>query len=451
MKLFSLHQHITPMASLSKLQPVRGTHDLLPEEMRRFRFITQGAFRIAERYGYGEISTPVFEFSEVFHRTLGDTSDVVTKETYRFQDRGGEELTLRPEFTAGIARAFISGRMQDQLPLKFFYAGPAFRYERPQKGRQRQFHQLGVELLGVAEPVGDAETILLARRILERLGLLDKVRLEINTLGDAESRERYRAALVSYFTAHEEKLSADSRARLARNPLRILDSKDEGDQALIKDAPCFDAFLTPQAQGYFQEVTETLARNGASFLRNPRLVRGLDYYHHTVFEFTTDQLGAQGTVLAGGRYDGLIALMGGPATPGIGWAAGIERLMSLMDWDGFAQEMQQARPIAVVPISEATEKEAFLLAELLRAEGFLVEIGYKGNAAKRLKRADKLGAPVALILGEEEIAANLVTLKRLESGEQEKIPRDVLLSALAPYKDKRYTPVFSSLGTERSD
>jgi len=416
-----------------KLQPVRGTHDLLPEEARKFRFITTCALAVAERYGYGEISTPIFEFSDVFHRTLGDTSDVVTKETYSFTDRGGEGITLRPEFTAGIARAFVSNNLQDQLPLKLFYSGPAFRYERPQKGRQRQFHQIGVELLGVDSPLGDVETIALAHQVLTALGLKDKVKLEINTLGDAASRGHYRMTLVDYFRAHEAQLSEDSKARLARNPLRILDSKDEGDRKIIVNAPRMKDHLTPEAQAYFTKVTEGLAGLGIAFTLNERLVRGLDYYNHTVFEFTTDLLGAQGTVLAGGRYDGLVELMGGPATPGIGWAAGIERLAALMDWQ--ALPAKASRPIAFIPLGEKAEEEALKSVQLLRKEGFHVEFAYKGNLGNRMKKANRANAIVALIFGDTELAKGVVTLKELDSGEQKEVAFTDLIATLARWRN----------------
>jgi histidyl-tRNA synthetase len=415
----------------SKLQPVRGTHDLLPEESRRFRHVVDTARGVAARYGYGEIMTPVFEFSEVFHRTLGDTSDVVTKETYTFNDRGGESLTLRPEFTAGVARAFISGGLQNELPLKFFYAGAAFRYERPQKGRMRQFHQIGAELLGVDSPLADIETIALAYQVLGSLGLRDKVKLEINTLGDAQSRANYRDALVTYFKAHEAKLSEDSKARLARNPLRILDSKDEGDRKIIADAPRMEAHMTQSASDYFKAVLDGLVGLGIVYSLNSRLVRGLDYYNHTVFEFTTDQLGAQGTVLAGGRYDGLIELMGGPATPGIGWAAGIERLMALADIPVAA-----VRPVALIPLGEAAEKEAMKSAYGLRNEGYAVDLAYKGNLGNRMKKANRANASVALIFGDNELAKQVVTFKDMATGEQKEVPLSALMSELAPYKDR---------------
>lgn len=417
-----------------KLQPVRGTHDLLPAQSRLFRHIVNEALSVAGRYGYGEIMTPIFEFSEVFHRTLGDTSDVVTKETYSFTDRGGESLTLRPEFTAAIARAFISGAMTNDLPLRFFYSGPAFRYERPQKGRQRQFHQIGVELLGVAEPLGDVESIALAAHVLDTLGLRDIVTLELNTLGDAESRAAYREALVAYFTGHVDRLSEDSQNRLARNPLRILDSKDEGDRTVMLEAPRMEEFLTGNAKNYFAEVKDGLDALGITYRLNEKLVRGLDYYNHTVFEFTTSQLGAQGTVLAGGRYDGLIELMGGPATPGTGWAAGMERLMALMETRGTL--LSAPRPIAVVPVGSAAEKAALPLAEALRMAGFSVDMAMRGNVGKRMKRADKIHAVAAVIFGDDELAAGKVLVRSLDHGVQEDVARDTLISALAPYKHK---------------
>ena len=414
---------------MSDLQPVRGTHDFLPEDMRRYRHVVDVARAAAERYGYLEIATPIFEFSEVFKRTLGDTSDIVTKEMYTFTDKGGETLTLRPEGTAGIMRALISGGLRQHLPLKYFTYGPMFRYERPQAGRMRQFHQLDIELLGVAQPAGDVEVIACGAAILRDLGLLDRTVLELNTLGDSESRAAYRQALVDYFTGHSSKLSQDSRDRLTRNPLRILDSKDEGDRALIKGAPVFGDFLNQASSEFFAGVQAGLDTLGIAYQLNPRLVRGLDYYCHTAFEFTTTELGAQGTVMAGGRYDGLAALMGGPATPGIGWAAGIERLSMMM-----AQDTPARRAIAVVPIGAAAETKAAALAEQLRRAGHAIEIGYGGNLGKRLKRADKLSAAAAIILGDDELAKGVATLRDLDSGEQTAVPLAELEEHLARFR-----------------
>jgi histidyl-tRNA synthetase len=419
----------------TKLQPVRGTHDVLPQESRERRFIAETARGVAGRYGFGTIELPIFEFSDVFHRTLGDTSDVVTKETYTFSDRGGESLTLRPEFTASVVRAFISNGLQEQLPCKFFYHGPAFRYERPQKGRLRQFHQVGAELLGVAEPAADVEMIALGMDCLGALGLKEKVRLEINTLGDKESREAYRRALVEYFLAHATQLSQDSRMRLERNPLRILDSKDEGDRTLIAGAPKLDAHFTPEARAFFASVRAGLDALGIAFHLNERLVRGLDYYNHTVFEIVaTEGLGAQGTVLAGGRYDGLVEMMGGNATPGIGWAAGVERLHALVDFKAHACFIPSPRPVVIIGMGDAAEMMAMKLAHDLRKESFVVELTYRGNMAKRMKRADKLHACAAVIIGDDELRAGEVTLKDLDKGEQQRIKPAALPAALRAFQ-----------------
>ncbi len=414
---------------MSSLQPVRGTHDLLPEEMLRHRAVVETARDVAERYGYGEIATPIFEFSEVFKRTLGDTSDIVTKEMYSFTDRGGEMLTLRPEGTAGVARAMMSGGLTQHLPLKFFYSGPMFRYERPQKGRMRQFHQIGVELLGVAQPLGDVEIIALGVQILRELGILEHTVLELNTLGDSESRQSYRKALIAYFEGHHDRLSADSRERLTRNPLRILDSKDEGDRRLVADAPLFAEHLNRASRDFFAEVTAGLDALGIAYHLNPRLVRGLDYYCHTAFEFTTDQLGAQGTVMGGGRYDGLVGMMGGAQTPGIGWAAGIERLAMLLRDPPAAR-----RPIAVLPVGEEAATAALKLAVDLRGAGHAVELGYGGNLGKRMKRANKLAARAAVIIGTDELARDAVTLRDLDSGEQEEVPLAALKERLTRFR-----------------
>lgn len=406
---------------MSKIQPVRGTHDFLPEQSRQYHHIVQVARSSAEQFGLGEIMTPVFEFTEVFHRTLGDTSDVVTKETYTFTDRGGESITLRPEFTAAVARAFLSNGLQANLPCKFFYAGPAFRYERPQKGRLRQFHQAGAEILGIAEPEADVEVIALGHLILQRLGIAKHTKLEINTLGDSESRANYREALVKYLSQHKESLSPESQARLERNPLRILDSKSEQDRAIVKGAPRLEDYLTDAARAFFTTVKEGLAALGIAFEVNDRLVRGLDYYCHTVFEFTTDALGAQNAVMSGGRYDQLITMMGGNETPGVGWACGIERLMALMVEAGGAELPKAPQPVVVIGMGDAAEKEALKLAYELRKEGFVVEQVHSGNMGKRMKKADKLNAKAVLILGEEELAAGEVTLRNMAQGQQERV------------------------------
>lgn len=414
---------------MSKLQPVRGTHDILPKTMRSHRHVIDTAREIAGRYGYAEMITPVFEFTEVFKRSLGDTSDVVTKEMYTFSMKGGEQITLRPEATAGIARAFISGGLTNQLPLKFFYTGPMFRHERPQKGRQRQFHQIDVELLGVADPLGDVEIIALGAHILRELGVLERTVLELNTLGDPDSRVAYREVLVDYFTAHRDRLSEDSLDRLERNPLRILDSKDQGDRELVADAPWFGKHLNPYSRDYFKRVKAGLDALDIDYKENPRLVRGLDYYTHTAFEFTTRELGSQGAVLAGGRYDGLIEMLGGQPTPGIGWAAGVERLAMMLNCVPSA-----TRPIAVVGVGEEGEAAALKLTQQLRHKGYTVDLGFSSNLTKRMKRAHKIGASAAIFLGEDELASDSVSLRDLDSGEQVKVDLALLEGRLARYR-----------------
>src|SRR5215208_147554 len=407
------------------LQPARGTQDLLPEIARRHRRVSETARDAAALYGFAEIATPIFEFTEVFARPIGEHTDIVSKEMYTFTDRGGEEVTLRPENTAGVVRAVLSNGLTQSTPLKFFYSGPMFRYERPQKGRFRQFHQIGVELLGVAMPQADIEVIVLGQRILHALGIADRVVLELNTLGDPASRAAYRDALVRFFSGRISELSEDSRRRLERNPLRILDSKDPGDQRIAGEAPDFSEYLNDASGEFFTRVRDGLDRLGIAYRLNPRLVRGLDYYTHTAFEFVTTDLGAQGTVIGGGRYDGLVELMGGPAMPGVGWAAGIERLAMLI-----AEPPTPTRPVALVPIGQAAEARALVLAEQLREAGLAVELGYSGNLARRMRRADRIGARAAVLIGDDELARGAATLRDLDSGAQSEVALDGLATRL---------------------
>ncbi|MDP6692642.1 MAG: histidine--tRNA ligase [Alphaproteobacteria bacterium] len=404
---------------MAKIQSVRGTHDIVGETAARHQHVVDTARDCAHRYGFGDIDIPIFEFTPVFARTMGEGSDVVRKEMYTFTDRGGEDVTLRPEFTAGICRAFISGGMQQDLPLKFFAHGPAFRYERPQKGRQRQFHQIDAEILGVEGPGADIEIITLGGEILHQLGVLERCTLELNTLGDPESRMAYRDALVAFFSDHKDKLSEDSVDRLTRNPMRILDSKDEGDQRIVADAPLMKDYLNAASKDFFAAVCEGLDVLGIAYNLNQRLVRGLDYYTHTAFEFVTDALGSQGAVIAGGRYDGLIKMLGGPPTPGIGWAGGIERLGMLAE-----HTPAPVRPIAFVPLGEAAERLALKLCHGLRRDGFTVDMAFRGNLSRRLKRANKQNARAALILGDDEIAKGIVTLRDLDDGGQQDVALD---------------------------
>jgi histidyl-tRNA synthetase len=411
---------------MAKLQPVRGTHDLLPADARRHQYIIAIFREIAELYNYGQIETPIFEFTDVFDRSLGETTDVVTKEMYTFNDRSGDSLTLRPEHTAGIARAFISNGLAQNLPLKFYSHGPMFRHERPQKGRQRQFHQLDVEILGVAEPQADIEVIALGAHLLESLGLKEKVTLELNTLGDTDSRQAYRDVLVEYFSDRKADLSEEAQDRLGRNPLRILDSKDRSDQAVVANAPAMSAHLNAASIEFFASVVDGLDALGIAYQRNEQLVRGFDYYTHTAFEFTTELLGAQSAVLAGGRYDGLIESMGGQPTPGIGWGSGIERLAMLLD---VAPEAD--RPVVIVPVGDAAAREGLLLLQELRRAGVTADMGAKGNVGKRMKQANKANAKHVILLGDDEIANGVVTLRDLDGGDQSEIERGVIVSHLS--------------------
>jgi histidyl-tRNA synthetase len=411
---------------VTDLQPVRGTRDLIGEDQRRARHVADTARRIAATYGFDEWSTPIFEDTRVFSRTMGETSDVVMKEMYSFQDRGGDSLTLRPEATAGVCRALVSNGLTQSLPQKVFMTGPMFRYERPQKGRYRQFHQIDIELIGSAEPLADAEVIACGWDVLTALGVAGDTILELNTLGDKESRAAYRDALVAYFTEHQAGLSQDSLVRLDRNPMRILDSKDEGDRRIVAGAPTIGPYLTEAAATFYTRVQEHLTRLGVPFRENPRIVRGLDYYGHTAFEFVTTKLGAQGTVMAGGRYDGMVAEMGGPPTPAVGWAAGIERLAMLMD-----APPPVPAPVAVVPIGDAAEAVALDVLQSLRRAGIRAEMAYRGNLRRRMERANRIGARAAVILGETDIAQGVAQVKDLASGAQEAVPLAEVAARLA--------------------
>ena len=411
---------------MSKLQPVRGTADLLPDVMAQHRLVIDKARHATARYGFQEMATPIFEFSEVFSRPLGESSDIVTKENYSFADRGGELLTLRPENTAGVVRAMISGGLTQSLPLKYFYAGPMFRYERPQKGRMRQFHQVGIEYLGPNDALADAEVISAGARFLAQLGVLPHCVLHLNSLGDAESRAAYRAALVGFLQAHENALSDDSKRRLAVNPLRILDSKDAGDRDILQTAPKLQDYLNALSTAHFQALTTALDAAGVTWMFDPLLVRGLDYYCHTAFEFVTDSLGTQGTVLGGGRYDGLAEMLGGPAVAGVGWAAGIERL-GMLAVDAAAAVPQ----VAMLSMDPETDLAAFQLAEKLRDTGVDIEFPTAGAIGKKLKKVARSNIKLAIILGGDELAKNTVQLRDLATGTQTEIAMADLADAVA--------------------
>ncbi|MEZ5656312.1 MAG: histidine--tRNA ligase [Sphingobium sp.] len=389
------------MAKIETPKPIRGTQDMLggtPDSLAdRFAHVVETFERVRKLYGFRRIEVPVFEATAVFARSLGETTDVVSKEMYTFEDRGGDSVTLRPEFTAGIARAYITEGWQQHAPLKVATHGPLFRYERPQKGRYRQFHQLDAEIIGAAEPLVDVELLCFADQLLKELGVDEGVTLTLNTLGDAQSRDAWRDALVQHFDAHKDALSEDSKDRLHRNPLRILDSKDPRDQAIVADAPDIDAFLTDEARIFFDKVTDGLKAAGVAWERNARLVRGLDYYRHTAFEFVTDRLGAQGTVLGGGRYDGLIETLGGPVTPAVGWAAGIERLAMLLDEPG------SAKIDAIIALEDdALLPLALQCLQKLRANGCSADIIASGSPRKRFDKAARVAAHALVSIGQRD-------------------------------------------------
>jgi len=374
---------------------IRGTQDIFGPEAEAFAFVVETFERVRRLYRFRRAEFPVFEKTEVFARSLGETTDVVSKEMYSFEDRGGESLTLRPEFTAGIARAFLTNGWQQHVPLKLATHGPLFRYERPQKGRYRQFHQIDAEIIGTPEPQADVELLAMADQLLRELGVADGVTLTLNTLGDADSREAWRAALIEHFAGVRHELSEDSQERLDKNPLRILDSKDPRDRAHVDGAPQIDDFLSVEAQDFFAAVTGGLDAAGVAWERNPALVRGLDYYRHTAFEFVTDRLGAQGTVLGGGRYDGLIESLGGPPTPAVGWAAGIERLAMLVG-DRAGDPLE-----AMVLLEEdAGLNAATRLLNDLRRSGFTADMIASGSKKKRYDKAVKQGPRAILRVNE---------------------------------------------------
>jgi histidyl-tRNA synthetase len=388
------------MSKIETPRPIRGTQDIFGPEAEAFAFVVESFEHVRKLYRFRRIEMPVFEKTEVFSRSLGETTDVVSKEMYSFEDRGGESLTLRPEFTAGIARAYLTDGWQQYAPLKVATHGPLFRYERPQKGRYRQFHQLDAEIIGAGEPQADVELLAMADQLLKELGITEGVTLQLNTLGDAASRDAWRAALVEHFRGHRESLSEDSQERLEKNPLRILDSKDERDRAFVAEAPKIDDFLSDQAQAFFGEVTAGLDAAGVAWTRNPALVRGLDYYRHTAFEFVTDRLGAQGTVLGGGRYDGLMESLGGAPTPAVGWAAGIERLAMLVGERGGA-----AADVTVVVEDDDLLTRGVEVVSVLRRSGLSADLVASGSPRKRFDKAIKAGADTILALAMRDGAA----------------------------------------------
>jgi len=406
----------------NKLQSVRGTHDHLPEDMYKYSNIITKAENISALYGFKPMATPIFEFSSVFKKTLGESSDIVTKEMYTFKDKGDEEITLRPEGTAGIVRAIISNGLSQEMPFKSFYHGPMFRYERPQKGRLRQFHQIGIELLGTKSEQADIEIIACANNLIKALDIDGSSTLHINSLGNITERKTYIADLLIYLKDFKNKLSISSIDRFEKNPLRILDSKAEEDIEIVKNAPKLINYLESESKDSFNKVLEGLNNLNITYEINHKLVRGLDYYNNTTFEFITNKLGSQSAILAGGRYDNLMKQMGGPDIPGIGWAAGIERLALLT-----TIKEDKKKSVSIIPVGIENNILCINLADELRNKNISIDMAYSGNLKKRLKQANKISADYAIIIGDEEIQNNNAIIRNLETGSQEYIELDKLV------------------------
>ena len=413
---------------MEKLRTVRGVHDLLPDTLHKHNIVINEGLKISAKYSYEQIETPIFEFAEVFTKPLGKTSDIVTKENYIFKDRSEDELMLRPEGTSGVVRAFLNAGLTQDIPKRYSYFGPMFRYERPQKGRLRQFKQFGIECMGINNSMADIEVIGLGNDFLSRLNILDKIQLKINTLGDIDSRLRYRQALVEYLNDFKLELSNESIKRLSENPLRILDSKNEVDRKIIVNAPSVLDYLNEVSRDRFEKVCEGLNVLKIKYHIEKNLVRGLDYYCHTAFEFITSDLGAQGTVLAGGRYDGLAKMLGGSDIAGVGWAAGVERLALLIEG-----EYINKPDLVLMAVSEKLEPLLLPIMKKLVSEDLKVEMLCTGNMSKKFKRANKVNASYAIILGEEELSQNIIKLKNLILGSEKYISLDQAIKIIKDF------------------
>jgi len=418
---------------LKKIQAIRGMNDLLPSDSAAWQFVEAAVADILQRYGYQEIRFPILESTDLFKRSIGEVTDIVEKEMYTFDDRNGDSVTLRPEGTACCVRACEEHGLLYNQTQRLWYMGPMFRYERPQKGRYRQFHQIGVETFGMDGPDIDAEVLLLSARILRELGVASFVTLQINSLGDSASRAQYKDALVAYLESHKEQLDADSQRRLTTNPLRILDSKEASTQALLDGAPVLLDYLDEASQAHFEQLKALLDAGGVSYQVNPRLVRGLDYYGKTAFEWVTDKLGSQSTVCAGGRYDNLVEQLGGKSTPAVGFGIGLERLVLLLQAvEAIPKGLEQIADVYVVAVGNV-QKEAFQLAENLRTHlpnlRVISHCG-GGNFKNQLKRADKSTADIALILGEDEVAKQVAVVKFLREDQPQ---QTILLSEITNF------------------
>lgn len=417
-----------------KIQAIRGMNDLLPDASPRWQYLEGKVRQLLSRYGYREIRMPIVEQTALFKRSIGEVTDIVEKEMYTFEDRNGDSLTLRPEGTAGCVRAAEEHGLLFNQQQRLWYQGPMFRHERPQKGRYRQFHQIGVETFGLNGPDIDAELILLSARLWRDLSILDHLTLELNTLGSSAARAEYRSALTTYLEAFKSELDEDSQRRLSTNPLRILDSKDARTREILQDAPSFEQYLDEESRQHFAGLCQFLDAAGITYTLNPRLVRGLDYYGKTVFEWTTTALGSQGTVCAGGRYDALVEQLGGKATPAVGFAMGVERLVLLLETlEAFPAELEQQLDVYMAASGEGADRYALLLAERLRSEQpelrILTHCG-GGGFKQQIKRADKSGAALAVLLGENEMARGVASVKYLRENKEQS---EVALSDLAGF------------------
>ena len=410
---------------------VKGTNDILPAESGRWQFVEQRMLDTARLYGFNEIRVPVFEHTEVFKRSVGDTTDVVQKEMYTFDDKGGRSITLRPELTAGVVRSCIEhGLIYGALPVKVCYIGGCYRYEKPQAGRLREFHQFGVECFGAASPSADAEVISLAKQVLDAIGI-KKISLEINSIGCPECRKEYQKALKEYFRAHIDELCDTCRDRLERNPMRILDCKSPVCSAIAAKAPVVTDYLCDDCREHFEQTKAYLNAAGIEYTVNPHIVRGLDYYTRTVFEFVSGDIGAQSTVCGGGRYDGLVAQMGGSSVPALGFAMGIERLMLVLQNQGFEFPAGEGTDLCIVPLGAAASLKAAELCSVLRTEGFSVQTDICGRGLKaQMKYADKAGAAFTLVIGDNELETGKAALRDMKSGEQSEVALSELSSAL---------------------
>ncbi|WP_053219067.1 histidine--tRNA ligase [Virgibacillus senegalensis] len=410
----------------------RGTQDLLPEATGNWQYIEHKLSDLCRRFNYQEVRTPIFEHTELFQRGVGDSTDIVQKEMYTFEDRGGRSLTLRPEGTASVARAFVEHKLYGlaNQPVKLFYVGPMFRYERPQQGRMRQFVQFGIEALGSADPAVDAEVLALAMSAYQELGLRS-LKLVINSLGDWESRKNHREALVEHFSPHKEELCADCQVRLEQNPLRVLDCKKDKDHPAMATAPSILTYLNQESEQYFAKVKEHLDNMGIEYVVDPNLVRGLDYYNHTAFEIMSDAegFGAITTLSGGGRYNGLVEELGGPETPGIGFAMSLERLLMALEAEGIELPVDEGLDCFVVALGEKAEKAAVRYTYELRKAGIQVDKDYKQRKFKaQFKAADRLKAKHVVILGDEELENKVAAVRNMATGVQEDVPLQQLVS-----------------------